>query len=31
MDFSLVAMSNEMARAVIDTIPNAVYDLAQVN
>ena len=31
MDFRLVDMSNEMARAVIDTIPNEVYDLAQVN
>jgi len=31
MDFRLVDMSNEIARAAIDTIPNEVYDLAQVN
>ena len=31
MDFRLVDMRNEIARAAIDTIPNEVYDLAQVN
>jgi len=31
MDFRLVGMRNEIARAAIDTIPDEVYDLAQVN
>ena len=31
MDFRLVDMRNEIARAAIDSIADEVYDLAQVN
>jgi len=31
MDFHLVGMRDEIARAAIDTIADEVYDLAQVN